>query len=254
LIGGPAGTGSASSRDPIRRWRRWLAAGMTLLAGWAAWSLAAHLRHRDHPATAATDEAADAKTTGSTETDPAFDRIYLKDVSQSAYDGGEKLWSLSAEEIIHRKRKLGPLTLNPVKEVEMTGVRLEIDRPAPGPLEGAGSDRDLDLPIESILEAILSAKDLGFVSRVLVARLEMSIVQGGKSTFTLEAASASIGAEAGVVRFKGGVTLSGPAVGQLEAAEAEWRTDRRRLLVRGAAGQGGTTTYRIDRDRGLVRE
>jgi hypothetical protein len=250
LIGRSAGTGSVSPRDPIRRWRLWLAAGMALLVAWAAWSLAAHLRQRDHPATAATDTA----ITTPAGTDPAFDRVYLKNVSQSAYDGGEKLWSLSAEEIVHRKRKLGPLTLNPIKEVEMTGVRMEIDRRAPGPGEQGAKDEDLDLPIGSILEAMLSAKDLGFVSRVLVTRIAMSIVQGGEPTFTLQADSASIGAEAGVVRFKGGVTLSGPAAGQIEAAEAEWRADRRRLLVRGATGQGGTTTYRIDRERGLVKE
>jgi hypothetical protein len=80
-------------RDPGPRRRFWVATGLILLVGWAALSLVTHLRRRPQPSMRTEPDA------------PTFDRIYLRDVVQSSYEGGEKSWSVSAEEIIHRKTR-----------------------------------------------------------------------------------------------------------------------------------------------------
>lgn len=231
-------------RDPGPRRRLWVAAGLVLLVGWAGVALVTHLRHRPRPSTRIEPDT------------PTFDRVYLRDVEQSSYEGGAKIWSLSAAEIIHRKRKLGPLTINPVKEVEMTGVRIEVDR------RGSAADESLDLPIQSILEKTLAAKELGFVSRVVVRHLDLIVLEDGQPFCTLEAGGASVGLEPALVRFSDGVTVTGRAGERLESADAEWRSADRRLVVKGGfrlrdasglhAGRGGA--FRIDPDGALASD
>src|SRR5262245_66394651 len=103
----------------------------------------------------------------------------------------------------------------------MTGVRIEIDRSAVMPVDvGAPPDRaakpldravtppdraatphervaaslGLDLPIRKVLDVTLAAKNLGFVSRVLVNRIEMTVLDDGKPLFGLKAGEARTGA------------------------------------------------------------
>src|SRR5262245_10374391 len=53
------------------------------------------------------------------------DRLYIGGLDYAAYDGSNPIYHVSATQLIHRKRKVGPLTLNPVKEVEIDGLRVE---------------------------------------------------------------------------------------------------------------------------------
>src|SRR5262245_29097496 len=119
-----------AQRDPRSLWRIIIAVALMLLVAWIAVSFVARRPPAPPPAASADRDL------------PALDKIYFEDVVQEAYDGSMKLWILSADELVHRKRKVGPLTINPIKEVEMTGVRIEIDRSAVMPVDvGAPPDR-----------------------------------------------------------------------------------------------------------------
>jgi len=165
---------------------------------------------------------------------PAADMIYLRGFAYSSSVRGERTFTLKADEVTHRKRKLGPLTLNPIKEVEMHGVWIEIFQ---GAAPAGGSDSvapEVDLPIQSILAESLSAKDLGFVSRVLMNRLRVAFLRGRVEQFSIVAGAASAGLDSTALRFEHGVTLSTRSGRQLDAQTAEWRLDSRRLFVPGA--------------------
>ena len=193
---------------------------------------------------------------------PTFDRIYLRNVSYSSYVRGETTFTLKAEEIVHRKRKLGPLTLNPIKEVEMNGVRIEIYQSAP-PAGGRGPQaEDVDLPVQRILKESLSAKDLGFVARVRMNRFHLVLLRGGVEQLSIVAGTASVGLDSAILRIDDGFTLSTHGGGQLVAKSAEWRFDSRRLSVPGTYVQkegrntrrGEEGIFRIGPDGRLTRE
>ena len=193
---------------------------------------------------------------------PTFDRIYLKNVAYSSYVRGEKTFTLQAEEIVHRKRKLGPLTLNPIKEVEMNGVRIEIYQGAPPPGGQGPRAEDVDLPLQTILKESLSAKDLGFVTRILMNRFHLALLRGGVEQLSMVAGAATVGLDSAVLRIDDGFTLTTRAGEELAARSAEWRFAGRRLFIPGAyvlkvaqntrRGEGGT--FRINSEGRVTRE
>jgi len=235
---------------PVSRPRGfWIVAALLIFAVYAAVSLATHQRRREPP----------PEWTGPSS--PAADRLYLRNVAYASYHGSEKVFSLEADDILHRKRKIGPLTMNPVKEVEMKGVRIRIYRsdPAgggdgPGPIGDRPEAEGIDLSIGSILREAMTAKDLGFVSRVVIRPLHLTFFRGGEEAFSIAAGAASIGLEPDVLRFDHGFTLNERGGGQLVATSAEWRSDSRRLVVDGlyerrdaeGSRHGKRATFRIE--------
>ena len=57
-----------------------------------------------------------------------FDKFHSSGVVHGYYKHGKKIFTLKADQISHRKRKLGPFTINPVKEIVMVNVQIEINQ------------------------------------------------------------------------------------------------------------------------------
>lgn len=154
-------------------WRTWALAIAAIVS--VATAVALVTLTRRTPSPHAPGEAA------STEALPGSDRLYLSGLDYSAYDGADPVFRLQARKLIHRKRKLGPLTINPVKEVELRGVRIDLLPPRSSgvaPAEAAHSGPSLDL----LLKGMLSSKNLGFVSRVILRDLEIEDRRGGDTS------------------------------------------------------------------------
>ncbi len=190
------------------------------------------------------------------------DRLYLRGVTYTSSSAGKRLFTLTADEIIHRKRKVGPLTLNPVKEIEMTGVLITVYREA---RNASAAQSPLDeplLPIREILEESLAAKGLGFVSRVIIKGLDLSVLRDAGRLFRIQAGTATAALESPVVRLADGVTLSTGAGEEIATRRAEWRGDTMRLsipgsyVLRGGAGalEGKTAIFTVNPDGSLTRD
>jgi hypothetical protein len=153
-------------------WRRWaLAASLLAMVSTVA---AVALLTRRRPARADREPAAAGEPAPDAAAMPESDRLFMSGVEYAAYEGSEPAFRLSARTLIHRKRRFGPLTLNPVKEVEMDGVRIEIY-----PAEGTGGRARHPLTLDGILEGTLLSKSLGYVSRVRLRDLVIDDRRGG---------------------------------------------------------------------------
>lgn len=193
---------------------------------------------------------------------PAAETVELRDFAYASSVRGQKVFTLKADSIIHRRRKLGPLTINPIKEVEMNGVRIEIVQGAASGGGSASGTADVELPIRGILSESLSSRDLGFVSRVLMNRLRVAVVRDQVEQLSIVARAASAGLDSGALHLERGVTLTTRSGQHLEAQAAEWRFDSRRLVIPGAfvmqdgrdIHPGERTTFRIGADGRLHAE
>ena len=83
---------------------------------------------------------------------------------------GEKVFSIHIGEFRHKKRKIGPLTINPIKELELNNVHIEFYKDDPtsgGRSKRSDSSRTLTpngfslLPLSSALKKTFHAKELG---------------------------------------------------------------------------------------------
>ncbi|HET8947556.1 MAG TPA: hypothetical protein VFQ07_11295 [Candidatus Polarisedimenticolia bacterium] len=109
---------------------------------------------------------------------PRSDRLYLGGLDYSGYDGSEPVYRVQARELIHRKRAFGPLTISPVKEVEIDGLRVDLFPPPAG--SGTGS-RPVPRSLDQILKKLLESKNLGFISRVVLKDIAVEDQSGGKA-------------------------------------------------------------------------
>ena len=249
--------------SPGRR-RFLVASALLIFAAYAGRSLFLH--HRRQAAQSGRQGASGAAAPGPTE--ETADRLYLRNIAYTSYKGDTRLFSFQADELVHRKRKIGPLTLNPVKEIEATRVRIEMvsrgeEEDRTRPAEPAEARDGLDLPVATILEKTLAARDLGFVSRVVLKPVEIAVNRGGRTLLRVAAGSASVGlSEPAALRFEDGFTLEDCCGGHLSARQAEWSAAGRRLHVDGAyswsdsqdSRTGEGAVFRVDRDGRLTEE
>jgi len=170
------------------------------------------------------------------ETAERFDRLHVKGLQYTSTFKGRKIFSLAADELIHRKRKMGPLTLNPVKEIALVGVRLEIHDLGGEGGQAPGEDKRalLALPVRRIVEETASSQGLGFVSRVLIDRLEITFMSAQDvEILRMSAGSAALGLDAGAVTLSQDVSIRSAEGEELSAREVIWRQEGGLLLTRG---------------------
>lgn len=165
-----------------------------------------------------------------------FDRLHVKGLQYTSSIKGRKIFSLAAEELIHRKRKVGPLTLNPVKEIALVGVRIEIHDLGgeSGRTPGEGEVVLLGLPVRKIVEETASSQGLGFVSRVLVDRVEIAFLSvKGTEILNMTAGRATLGLDTSEVTLSRDVSFRSAEGEELTAREVTWRQEDGLLLARG---------------------
>lgn len=171
---------------------------------------------------------------------PVYDRFLVRGVSHTASEEGRRIFSFEADEMIHRKRKVGPLTINPVKEMELTGVKLAIYRSTNTP---PSMDSDPAIPLKAFVEKVGATKNLGLVSRILINDLEISVYRDDALQVTLVAGHATASGDS-VIDFEDGFRLTTAAGQELTARRARWDNHLNRLRIRGdyRLNDGGDVT------------
>ena len=159
------------------------------------------------------------------------DRLRFKGLEYRFLGEGGEVFSFEAGEVDQRTTKLGPLTLNPVKEIWMSDVRIRID--VGSPLPESGSSNPVPFSTGKVIQYVLENQDLGFVRRVVIHRFESFFVRGDESLWELRAGKATLGLGVPRVLFENGFSLVSGQGHQLTAMEAEWRPDVRCIQVRG---------------------
>jgi hypothetical protein len=154
---------------------------------------------------------------------------------------GRKLLTLTADRIEQRSKRLGHLVFNPLKEMYLANVRLEIHRyreprqqpassqPAPTTDPEANEEENL-LPIKDLLQAM---RDMPSAATVRVEPFAATLFRDGRPFVTLAADRLLIIHQGEDCRLIGHVVLSATAGDSLRAGEARWAAERKALLIPG---------------------
>jgi hypothetical protein len=159
-----------------------------------------------------------------------YDRLLLSAVDYTSYSGGRKLFSLQAEEIVHRKRKVGPLTINPIKEIEMTKVNIEINSILVNNAPDHEESEFHSIPFQQITKEVVNDRKLGLVSRAIMNGLELIVVKDGKELFSISSKKVVLKADAAVAQFRRGFLVKSGEC-ELFARKAEWNSDSREFWI-----------------------
>jgi hypothetical protein len=152
------------------------------------------------------------------------------------------VFTFSAEEVVHRKRKVGPLTINPIKELELTNVRIELHdmdhlntltKFDSNTYETTGDTKTIRLPLGQIFKKTFGDLQLGFVSRIIIHGMTLEANQPGKGQFKLFAKKAEFRMDTPNVTFKEGFSLTGKNGQRLVTHKAEWQDKKAAFFIPG---------------------
>ncbi len=172
-----------------------------------------------------------------------FDRFQLEGFEHTQFKEGRKLFTLYCKEITHRKMKIGPLTVNPVKEIKMSKAHIQL---FPRVDKGPPSDKpDEDLtqhsqasptpiisqPFVDGLKKMLGDRELGFVSRIVIADFTLDVSGYGRTQARIHAGKATLGAESPDARLDNGFSIVAQNGQRLVADKAVWDQDKRAFHI-----------------------
>jgi hypothetical protein len=172
---------------------------------------------------------------------PRFDRLHVTDFSYSSYDNsGQRRLSFRAEDVLHKKMRIGPLTVGALKELDMLNVRVEIEQmEASLPLMQQGNNPEAGHELFpslffAVLKEMMKAQGLGTVSRVVIQGFVLDVLRLRRPHVTITANKVIVGLASPSVVFREGFTLLSQNGSRLEAKQAEWRDDRKGFFIKGA--------------------
>ena len=149
----------------------------------------------------------DALTSG---LEPRPDRVVSSGFVYRSLDGDEQRFSVKIGELVHRRVKLGPLTVNPVTVVELSEVVMEVNV-------------DLySLSPREILREALASRGIGMVSRITLQDLALVGSRDARTVIELSAEKLEFRARRSTVRLEGRFTVETAFGERLQANAAEW--------------------------------
>ena len=172
-----------------------------------------------------------------------IDKLRVSGLEYTHNQFGRKVFSVRVEEFRHKKRKIGPLTINPIKELELNNVHIEIFHNNSVSEETKINGDSLWDEIQdefspgilsSILNKTFNAKELGFISRVRINNLEIAGFKNGQEEWTLFANRAEMGIQQKHMALKEGVSLTNKAGQRLATPKLEWLEDRKVFYAPGS--------------------
>lgn len=188
-----------------------------------------------------------------------YDRFRLSGFQHTVYVGGRPVLKLEAREMSHRKRRFGPVTVNPIKELVLHGVTIHMV---------AGEERDqatagaAAIHLAALMEQMLSEKGLGLVTRVLIEDLEFTLLEGEIQAFSLSATEAELALDQQAVQLRNGFQVITSRGDQLRAHRGRWRARDRVFtadgpyLLRTASGpaHGADGTFLLGPAGAILRQ
>ncbi|MGD8375950.1 MAG: hypothetical protein PVF68_07410 [Acidobacteriota bacterium] len=163
---------------------------------------------------------------------PRVDRFHLRDVHHVFTRDGVPIFEIDVGEMTHRRRRIGPLAINPLKEVEMREVRIRTDARS----TASGEDEPTESALSSVqpmLEEVLERSDAGLVTGIEIQGLRFESLREGRLRFTLTAAGASLDLGRGELFLEGHFLLETASGERLEAPEASWDAEARAFAIDG---------------------
>ncbi len=192
-----------------------------------------------------------------------FDKFNVSDIDYTHYNKGKKVFTIKSGKIIHRKRKVGPLTISPIKEIAMANVSIEInlDKHYSQNLQHLQHNQKsqniqntdnlakrsdiFPLSFADILKETIHDEQLGFISQVEIRGFGLKVLQTGQEQFTIAAKKVTLGLTSQKVLFRDGFSLISVNGERLIARKAQWVNKRKSLYIKGAyelRDEKGTTT------------
>lgn len=171
-----------------------------------------------------------------------FANLYVFEGTFTHFVKGKRVFTFEAEEVVHRKRKVGPLTINPIKELELTNVRIELhDMDYLNTLKKFDSNthdtmmdpQAIRLPLGQIFKKTFGDMQLGFVSRIIIRGITLEANQAGKGLFKLFAKKAEFKMRSMNVIFEEGFSLTGKNGQRLVTLRAEWKDKKAAFFIPG---------------------
>jgi hypothetical protein len=157
----------------------------------------------------------------------SFDRFQLQGFRHTSYHMGRKVFAVEAEEILHRRHRVGPMAVNPFRELVLSGVRIELN-PSPEP-SGPGGDPS----VRGAVENMLLQEKLGLVSRVIFRDLTLSYSRGDVFRFRVRSPEATIDLATRSVLFPDVFLLESASGDRLEGEDVVWADDFETFHARG---------------------
>lgn len=182
--------------------------------------------------------------------DAEFDKFSMSEIEHTIYEHGRKTFIFSCEELVHGKRKFGPITVNPIKEIQMLKVRIEVIQD-----DSPKQDTDVDSltsqpPIISkslnkALKKILTNRDLGSISRVVMSNFTLNVSRNGGKHFTVRADTVRMGVKSSQAKFDHGFSIVTKTAEELSSKEAIWKGEKNAFYI--------PTDFRIKNAEGEYR-
>ncbi len=170
-----------------------------------------------------------------------FANLYLFEGSFTHFEKGKRVFTLEAEEVIHRKRKLGPFTINPIKEMVFHNVRITLhdmsylnsrERSQTSMPSRREYAETFQLPLHGIFQKTFGDLQLGFISRIIIHGITMEAKQEEKG-FTLFAKKAKFGIKKSNIAFEDGFSLTGKNGQRVVSHRAEWKAKKEAFYIPG---------------------
>jgi len=144
-------------------------------------------------------------------------------ISHRSLAGASLQYSISADEVVCRKRKVGPLTINPVREIVIRSARIRLGSDSTG--RAGPWSKAVVMDLRSIFEALMTQYNLGLVTHVRVEDIEIVVADREGDRLTLRSGRLVLD-RSQPLRLEQGVTVISAAGQLLKARNATLDLDR----------------------------
>lgn len=152
-------------------------------------------------------------------------------VFSSQDDQGRPTIRLKVKELDHRKRRSGFITFNPIKEIVLKDVEvniylydLEVSR--------SENSRLLRLSVDKVLKDVLP-RNTGMISRVIMNEIKLVFFKEGAPIVEGSARQASVNLQSKEITLEGEFSLISINGERLTASKTAWQSDRNLFFIPG---------------------
>lgn len=170
-----------------------------------------------------------------------FDKFKMSGIEHTYFEHGSKKFTFYCDELIHRKRKVGPITVNPIKEIQMRKVRIELNQDerrysligdtAVKQYTAVSSPPIIPGSLNTELKKLLDDRGLGFISRGVMADFTLNVSRKGIKHFTVRADTVTMGFKSSETTFDHGLSIVTNNGDILTARKAIWNNDKNAFYI-----------------------
>lgn len=164
-----------------------------------------------------------------------YDNFRIENISIVRKENNKTFFSLTADEIVHRKRFSKHFHYQNLKEIHLSGVKLDIY------MNNISSDtnENISIPLDDIsnvfaslgkqptslndyFEGKVQDRDLDLLSRIIFEKVSINIHYSDKKKVSVAAENAAVHFDSQNIVFTGSVKITDPLSRKLHASKAVW--------------------------------